>query len=114
MILCVFHFIFGLLRRLQTYIFSGLLNFFSLDLLGLNTQERDVVSRKFSLFKKVRMSACSFKNDFIFHYIPSFLNISSVPSQRMRFLFISVSLKTFSVVLLGITTLKGNPFLNLI
>ncbi len=28
MILCVSHFIFGLLRRLQIYIFSGLLNSF--------------------------------------------------------------------------------------
>ena len=34
MILCVSYFIFGLLRRSQRYILSGLLNFFSLDLLG--------------------------------------------------------------------------------
>ena len=68
MILCVSHFIlrvqrdahdfmrfsfyFGFLRRLQIYIFSGLLNFFSLDLLGGYVIQKGLNAYRFVLNKR--------------------------------------------------------------
>ena len=52
MILCVSHFIFGFLRRSQIYIFSGLLNFFSLDLLGGYVIQKGLNAYRFVLNKR--------------------------------------------------------------